>query len=283
MNSIALPGYRPAVIGGEAVPAIDSRELHAVLEVKTPHRDWIKRRVADAHLVDHFDFEVSLNSARNPKGGRPDVVYLLTRDACKHIAMMEGTEIGHLVRLAFIEAEKRDRANRTARALPSVNGVEIGPHLENHARQRGMSVAFANRVGNKDRVIGNRILFALALTGRRPKEIRETAREMGLSCRQSRSAPEVWRTVGTAEAPVYAALNAMTFCGVAPEDSLRFVGRLTDACNAQRQCFLDAGVSPDAFGRLTTMPADEFNRMLTEQIERRRALVDTMALFPEGD
>ena len=28
---------------------------------------------------------------------------------------------------------------------------------------------------------------------------------------------------------------------------------------------------------------DEFNRMLTEQIERRRALVDTMALFPEGD
>jgi len=100
-----------ATIDGETVPAVDSRDLHRALGVETRHRDWITRRLHHALLVEHEDFEVSLNSERNPVGGRPDVSYVLSLDAAKHLAMLERNQKGHEIRRFFIEVEKRNRGD----------------------------------------------------------------------------------------------------------------------------------------------------------------------------
>ena len=106
MNELVL--IRPATIGDEAVQAVDSFDLYRSLKVEAKHADWIKRRLRLANLREHFDFEVVLNSENN-SAGRPEVHYLLSLDAAKHIAMMEKTPVAWEVRCYFIEREKDSR------------------------------------------------------------------------------------------------------------------------------------------------------------------------------
>ena len=278
MSAVHIP-FRLATIGDQTVRAVDSRELHRLLEVQTVHRNWIRRRVEDAHLVEHFDFEVSLNSGRNPKGGRPDVSYLLTSDACKHIAMLEGTEIGHRIRVEFIEAEKRERAGR-AGGPRLLNGVEIGIQLENHDRQRDASKQFAKVVGNKAEIIDDRTRACqlVSTANLTPAEVREVGRHLGLKGRACESAPAVWRAFGLLEAPVYSAIMLMRACGVSLPEAARRLGDLRTHIGGTRDVFTAAGCD---LARVQKMPREEFDRALGLYEERRRA-AETMPLFPEN-
>lgn len=103
-----------AAIAGETIKAVDSTELHRALDVKTKHADWIVRRVKQARLIQHEDFEVVLSSEKNPLGGRPEASYVLSLDSAKHLAMLEKTQLGHDVRRYFIEAEKRSQTDITS-------------------------------------------------------------------------------------------------------------------------------------------------------------------------
>lgn len=273
--NIVIP-FRLSEIGGQVVRAVDSRELHRLLEVKTGHRHWIKRRVEEAHLVEHFDFEVSVNSGRNPKGGRPDVSYLLTSDACKHIALMEGTEVGHRIRREFIEAEKRDRDARSSTAPRRISGIEIGMELENHGHQRAASRTLAGTATSTADVIGKFVGISRAVSGKEPKDVRQMGRLLGFKSRECRSAPEVWRTQGAEEAPMHSALCLMIALGVPPEEAYRQAGPARDAIRALRSCFLNAGADPATFQRI---PREEFDRLLAEADERRRSADRQMSLF----
>lgn len=272
--SVGRIPFRLSEIGGQTVRAVDPRDLHRLLEVKMRHREWIKRRVVDAHLVEHFDFEVSLKIERNPKGGRPEVFYLLTSDACKHISLMEGTEVGRRIRREFIDAEKRDREARTG--ARRIAGVEIGAELENHDHQRAASRTLSGTATSTADVIGKFVNISRAVSGQEPKDVRQMGRLLGFKSRECRSAPEVWRTQGAVEAPMHSALCLMIVLGVPPEEAYRQAGPARDAIQALRSCFLNAGADPSVFAKI---PRDEFDRLLSEAADRKRAADRQMSLF----
>lgn len=93
---------------GDAVNAVDARELHRALGVGRDFSTWMRERIAEAQLNKGNDFEVLPESGENP--GRPKMLWILTIDAAKSVSMLERTEKGREIRAYFIECEKRLRS-----------------------------------------------------------------------------------------------------------------------------------------------------------------------------
>ena len=70
-----------ADMGGALMPAVDGRYLHGRLEIQTDFRYWGPRRIEQLDLKIGKDYAVSVNSDRNPSGGRPAQDYQLTLHA----------------------------------------------------------------------------------------------------------------------------------------------------------------------------------------------------------
>lgn len=110
----------PAIIDAEGDEGfcVDMRELHGQLKVKTPFDKWIKRRLKALNLArdtlgqnclalennDLGDYIKIHEQTDNGRQGKVD--YMLTVDAAKQVAMMEGGEVGQTVRRYFILCEK---------------------------------------------------------------------------------------------------------------------------------------------------------------------------------
>lgn len=80
-------------------------ELHATLEVKTPYRTWIDRRLSDCEAIKDKDYtseQICTVSGGTPK--REDIIKL---DTAKEIAMLERNEKGKQVRRYFIRVEEK--------------------------------------------------------------------------------------------------------------------------------------------------------------------------------
>jgi len=257
----------PIVMGnvGEAlVPAVDSRELHAALGVKSPHRNWIVERVKDARLVRGRDFEVSQKKMRNT--GRPQVSYLISIDAAKHVAMLERTEMGRKIRAYFIAVEKRLKPTDASDLFETL-GVEIS--LFNHDVQRDQSKAFAAATSHKDRIIDGRVKMCLAVTGRTPKRVREQGEALGLSKRDRESAPQVLRAIGDIGAPVYAAINLMVSSGTPLHDATKLKPELETNFSSLRETLLKGGVSERHFAKI---PRERVAQLLSDHEAQRQAL-----------
>ena len=79
-------------------------ELHKILEVKSPYREWYQRRFKDCDAVENQDFqgvEISTPS------GQHKIDHIILLDTAKEMAMLERNEKGKEVRRYFIEVEKR--------------------------------------------------------------------------------------------------------------------------------------------------------------------------------
>lgn len=97
-------------IGTEEASTVNARNLWEKLEVQTPFHKWIARRIENTQLIEGQDFVIVLDkSVPNPQGGRPATEYILSLDAAKHIALMEGNQKGKEVRQYFIDVEKKAR------------------------------------------------------------------------------------------------------------------------------------------------------------------------------
>ncbi len=106
---------------GEQQNGVDARELHEQLKVKTQFKDWIKRRLAEAQLLENQDFVCCSNlsgktqsggfpkNGGKPQGGHNRMEYALSIDAAKHIAMMERNDAGRRVRQYFIDFENKTK------------------------------------------------------------------------------------------------------------------------------------------------------------------------------
>lgn len=96
-----VPVYETST--GEKV--VYGSELHKVLEVKSPYREWSTRRFKDCDAIEEEDYssvEISTLS-----GGTPKKEHIIKLDTAKEMAMLERNEKGKQVRRYFIKVEKK--------------------------------------------------------------------------------------------------------------------------------------------------------------------------------
>lgn len=117
------------VIENELVPVYETdtgekvvygSELHAVLEVKSNYRDWVKNRLNDCEAVENDDYQVF---AKNLAKGRPAQDHIIKLDTAKEMAMLERNEKGKQVRRYFIQIEKKYKENSLADLSPELRAV----------------------------------------------------------------------------------------------------------------------------------------------------------------
>lgn len=94
-------------------------ELHGALEVSTPYRIWIERRIEESEAVEGEDFEavqICTPSGQNMKE------HIIRLDIAKEMAMLERNDMGKQIRRYFIRVEKKYRGG-------SMDGVPTGKRL----------------------------------------------------------------------------------------------------------------------------------------------------------
>jgi anti-repressor protein len=95
------------------------RDLHAVLEVKTPYDKWFPR-MCEYGFLEGTDFSTFLSEST---GGRPAVDHQITIDMAKELCMIQRTPKGKQCRGYFLEIERRWNSPEAimARALQFAN------------------------------------------------------------------------------------------------------------------------------------------------------------------
>lgn len=95
-------------------------ELHAVLQVKSNYRDWIKNRLNDCDAVENEDFEAAKILAPSGQSKNEHIIKL---DTAKEMAMLERNDRGKQVRRYFIEVEKKYKEQK-------MNLDQLSPQLQ---------------------------------------------------------------------------------------------------------------------------------------------------------
>ena len=100
----------PVYVTSTGEKVVYGTELHAVLEVKSNYREWIKRRFVECDAVETEDYtsvEISTVS-----GGSPKKENIIKLDIAKEMAMLERNAKGKQVRRYFIQVEKKYRESK---------------------------------------------------------------------------------------------------------------------------------------------------------------------------
>lgn len=114
-----VPVYETST--GEKV--VYGTELHKVLEVNTPYRKWIDRRIEDCEAVENEDYEAGQIC---PPSGQKRKEHIIKLDTAKEMAMLERNDRGKQVRRYFIEIEKKYKVQNT----PPTNLQSLSPQLQ---------------------------------------------------------------------------------------------------------------------------------------------------------
>lgn len=111
--------------------AVSARDLHLFLESKRQFADWIKDRISKYEFIEGQDY---MTLSLNRESGGKSIEYILTLDAAKELAMVEGNEKGKQARKYFIECEKQLKALQT-RLSPAELILQQAQQLVNHERR----------------------------------------------------------------------------------------------------------------------------------------------------
>lgn len=119
------------VIENELVPVYETdngekvvygSELHEVLSVRTPYKDWSSRRLEDVDAIENEDFEAAQICAPSGQTKKDHIIKL---DTAKEMAMLERSEMGKRVRRYFIQIEKKYKENSLEGLSPELKAVTI--------------------------------------------------------------------------------------------------------------------------------------------------------------
>lgn len=111
------------IIENELVPVYETSngekvvygsELHEVLGVRTPYKDWSSRRLLDVDAAENEDFEAAQICAPSGQTKKDHIIKL---DTAKEMAMLERNEKGKQVRRYFIQVEKKFKTGKPKSAL----------------------------------------------------------------------------------------------------------------------------------------------------------------------
>lgn len=122
-----VPVYETSA--GEKV--VYGSELHNVLGVRTPYKDWSTRRLADVCAEEYEDFEAAQICAPS---GQTKKDHLIKLDTAKEMAMLERNEKGKQVRKYFIEVERKYKEKSIDRSQLSPEIQALYGLLDNQAK-----------------------------------------------------------------------------------------------------------------------------------------------------
>lgn len=162
-----------------------------------------------------------------------------------------------------------------------LDGIGIEISLLNHDVQRDHSKRLAASLGSKARIIDNRTGLCIAVTGQRPKDVREQGLALGFRKRERESAPQVLRTLNDVRAAVYAGLALMVASGTPLADAAPLKEKLEDTLTDLRQTLRAGGVDAENLARL---PKERIESLLRDHEAQRKALDRQLVLnlFGEG-
>ncbi|MES2706368.1 MAG: antA/AntB antirepressor family protein [Verrucomicrobiota bacterium] len=117
MNLESIKINPNAMIGGEAVPAVNLRDIYQALGSNRQFADWAKRRLEETQAEEGADYLLHKFVKQLPSGSKRLTDYLVTLDLAKEIAMLERNEKGKQIRRYFIEVEKEFRSPRDSSSI----------------------------------------------------------------------------------------------------------------------------------------------------------------------
>lgn len=91
-------------INNRKVNAINARDLHEFMEVKSRFNDWITKRIKDYDFVENQDF---ITFTENLVNGGKMREYYISLDMAKELSMVERNDKGREARKYFIECERK--------------------------------------------------------------------------------------------------------------------------------------------------------------------------------
>lgn len=104
-----------SIINGEVVNAVNAREIHDRLNVKTKYADWINRTINKYGFIDGDDF---ISYQGKSTGGRPAYETIVTLDVAKELCMVEPNDEGRKMRKYFIQVEKQNKQDHPQHSIP---------------------------------------------------------------------------------------------------------------------------------------------------------------------
>lgn len=119
------------IIENELVPVYETNtgekvvygsELHEVLQVKTPYKDWSTRRLNDIDAIENEDFQAAQICAPSGQTKKDHIIKL---DTAKEMAMLERNKKGKQVRRYFIQIEKKYKEQSLADLSPELRAVIV--------------------------------------------------------------------------------------------------------------------------------------------------------------
>lgn len=115
----------------QGLQVVSARELHSFLESKQRFSDWIKGRIEKYGLIEGQDYLTDHKIMIRSRS----IEYILSVEAAKELAMVEGNEKGRQARQYFIACEK---ALRQLTALPDFSNPALAARAwaEQYERQQ---------------------------------------------------------------------------------------------------------------------------------------------------
>ena len=164
------------VIENELVPVYETNtgekvvygsELHKILEVKTPYKDWSSRRLKDIDAVENDDFEAAQICAPSGQTKKDHIIKL---DTAKEMAMLERNEKGKQVRKYFIAIEKKYKRKQIPMTIPEqIQLLAMG------------NVELNQKVNNLDKKIED-LEYSLPILGIEIDRITTAVKKKGVEC-----------------------------------------------------------------------------------------------------
>lgn len=133
------------VIENELVPVYETSkgekvvygsELHEVLNIISPYREWYSRRFKDCDAVENVDFEAVEISTPS---GQKKKQHIIKLGIAKEMAMLERNEKGKQVRRYFIEVEKRCNEVKNGMFVSFKEVAEVIPMIANDLHVNNIS------------------------------------------------------------------------------------------------------------------------------------------------
>ena len=159
-----VPVYETS--SGEKV--VYGSELHEVLNVKSPYREWSARRLSDIDAVENEEFEgveISTPSGQTRKD------HIIKLDTAKEMAMLERNDKGKQVRKYFIAVEKKYN-----------NRMKVPMNVPEQIQLLAMgSVELTQRVDRLDQKL-DRLEADLPILGVEIEKITNAVNKMAVAC-----------------------------------------------------------------------------------------------------